>query len=298
MFTTALLLAPDFCLILLGALLHRRANFGHTFWRGLEQLVYFVLFPALLFQSTSTVRLELASVAPLLAAALTASVAGLVAGYLALPLFRPDALLFASGLQTAFRFNSYIGLAVAARIGGEPGIALMAVLIGVHVPFCNAASVTVLARHRNTGIWREMVRNPLILATLAGLLVNLAGLRLPESGTLILTRLGNASIALGLMAIGAGLRLERQVAERAMIGWFTAVKLLLVPGVAWLLGNALELPPLQRQIVVMFAALPTASSAYILAVRMGGNGPIVAFLVTLGTLVSLVTLPLWLALVR
>jgi malonate transporter len=43
--------------------------------------------------------------------------------------------------------------------------------------------------------------------------------------------------------------------------------------------------------------LPTASSAYVLAARMGGDGPFVAWLVSAGTVVSAVTLPLWLLLV-
>jgi predicted permease len=59
----------------------------------------------------------------------------------------------------------------------------------------------------------------------------------------------------------------------------------------------MALPPLQLQIAVMFCALPTASSAYVLATRMGGNGTLVAFLISAGTLLSIATLPLWLLLV-
>jgi malonate transporter len=69
-----------------------------------------------------------------------------------------------------------------------------------------------------------------------------------------------------------------------------------LPAIAYGMGRWLELPALQLQIVVAFAALPTASSAYVLAARLGGNGPLVAFLVSAGTLLSIVTLPLWLLL--
>ena len=77
---------------------------------------------------------------------------------------------------------------------------------------------------------------------------------------------------------------------------FLAARVLSAIGYA--LGRWLALPSLQLQIVVMFCALPTASSAYVLAARMGGNGPFVAFLISAGTLLSLATLPLWLSLVR
>lgn len=291
------LLLPDFGLILLGALLYRWVKFSDGFWSSLEKLVYFFLFPALLFLSASTVKLELASTTSLMTVGLVSSLCGFLLGYAALFMFRPDPMLFASGLQTAYRFNSYIALAIAGRIGGDAGVALMALLVGFHVPLCNALSVYVLARHQQTNVLRELVRNPLIVSTFAGLAFNLAGLRLPEFGALFLSRLGGASIVLGLIAVGAGLRISRGIPERAMVTWFIAVKLLILPAIAWLLSRQLELPALQQQIVVMFAALPTASSAYILAVRMGGNGPIVAFLISAGTLISLVTLPAWLTLV-
>jgi len=298
MMQTALLLLPDFGLILLGLVLYRAAGFDDAFWRGMERMVYFVLFPALLFYSTATVVLDLASTASFLAAGYVALLSGVMLGHLARPVLRPDPMMFASGVQTAFRFNSYIGLAIAGRLGGDAGIALMALLIGASVPLANAAAVYALARHQKSGVLREMARNPLILATVAGLTWNVLGLPLPEPISLALSRLGNASIALGLIAVGAGLRLSRQVHEPGMVAWFIVVKLLALPAIVWTVAILLQLAPLQRDIVVMFAALPTASSAYILAIRMGGNGPMVAFLISAGTLVSLFTLPMWLILVR
>ena len=62
-----------------------------------------------------------------------------------------------------------------------------------------------------------------------------------------------------------------------------------------LFRSALGLPPGQQAIVVAFAAMPTASSAYVLAVRMGGHGPFTAGLVTVSTLIGMAGLPLWLA---
>ncbi|MCY1228926.1 hypothetical protein D9M72_412730 [compost metagenome] len=63
------------------------------------------------------------------------------------------------------------------------------------------------------------------------------------------------------------------------------------------MGRYLPLTALQYQIVVLYASLPTASSAYILAVRMGGNGPMVAATISVMTVGAIVTTPLWLALV-
>ena len=292
----ATILLPDFALILIGFALFRYTDWGPAFWTGLEKLIYFILFPALLFYSTSRAPLDFASTSKLIQVAMLAVLSGIALGWLAKPLFRVGPMVFESGVQTAFRFNSYISLAVASRLGGEEGTALMALIMGFAVPTCNLAAVHALA-HRSGGLLREIVRNPLLMATAGGLLFNASGLQLPEVGHLILVRLGNASIALGLIAVGAGLRLAGHSEARGIGSYFLAVKLLAVPAITYVAATWLGLPPLQMQIVVMFAALPTASSAYVLAVRMGGNGPLVAFLISASTVLSLFTLPLWLSLV-
>ncbi len=206
-------------------------------------------------------------------------------------------MVFESGVQTAFRFNSYIALALASRIGGDQGTSLMALIIGLTVPICNLAAVHALI-HKSGGMLKEMIRNPLLIAAAGGTLFNLAGLALPEEINATLSRLGNASIALGLIAVGAGLRLSGLHESKGIAAYLITVKLVALPAIGFATARWLQLPPLQMQIVVMFCALPTASSAYVLAARLGGNGPFVAFLISAGTLLSALTLPLWLALTR
>jgi len=71
-----------------------------------------------------------------------------------------------------------------------------------------------------------------------------------------------------------------------------------LPACALWLGVMLHLSPPQHGILVAFAALPTASSAYVLAVRMGGHGAFVAGLITVSTLLGMASVPLWVAAVR
>lgn len=293
----ATILFPDFSLILLGFILFRVTHWGAQFWTGLEKLVYYVLFPALLFYSTARAPLDFATTGNLLLVALATTLAGILLGWLGKPLFAPGPMIFESGVQTAFRFNSYIAFAVAFRLGGEHATSLMALVVGFTVPLCNAAAVHALV-HKSGGLWKGLLQNPLLLATSAGILYNLAGLQVPELAGAILARLGNSSIALGLIMVGAGLRLSGLHQAKGISAWFLAVKLLALPALAYGLGRWIGLSGIQLQIAVMFCALPTASSAYVLATRMGGNGPVVAFLISGGTLLSVVTLPFWLALTR
>jgi malonate transporter len=294
----ALLLFPDFSLIALGALLYRFGDFSESFWGGVEKLVYFVLFSSLLFLSTATTRFDSGGTWWFIATGCIVTLSGVGLSFAIKPFFAGHSSLFASGAQTAFRFNSYIALAIAGRLAGNDGIALMALLLGTNVPISNAAAVWALARHGRVGLIGAMLRNPLILATVGGLIFNALGLHLPEFLSLTLARLGNASIALGLIAVGAGLRLTATAAPRALLASWVFIKLMVLPALALGLALYLHLTTLQREIVVMFGALPSASSAYILATRMGGIGSLVAFLISVSTVISVFTLPLWLVLVH
>lgn len=293
----ATILFPDFALILLGFLLMRFTDWGTQFWSGLEKLIYYFLFPALLFYSTARTPFDFGSTGKMLQVALAAVACGIALGWLANPLFRGPPMMFESGVQTAFRFNSYIALAIASRLAGEQGTTLMALLIGFAVPICNMAAVHALA-HRNGGLLMELAKNPLLVATASGMAFNLLGLPLPDIVGATLSRMSNAAIAAGLIAVGAGLRLSGVHEAKGMATYFLAVKLLALPAIGYLLGRWADLPPLQLQIAVAFCALPTASSAYVLAARMGGKGPFVAFLISAGTVLSVVTMPLWLMLAR
>jgi len=292
---TALLLLPDFALILLGVAIRRWMHLGDHFWTGLEKLVYFILFPALLINAISKTRLDLGAALPLLATAFAAMAGAMLLGLLPKLFTRLPPLSFASLFQCGYRFNSYIALAVAGMLFGSPGIATMGLLVGAAVPLVNLVSVWMLARHGESGLWREVARNPLIWGTLIGFLLNLAGFVPPAPLQAFLGRLADASIALGLIAVGAALRLESSPGLRGFSLWLLAVKLLALPLMAVVLGRQFGLAGLNYQVVVLFAALPTASSAYILAMRMGGDGKSVAWLISATTLGSMLTLPLWAA---
>jgi len=294
----ALLLLPDFTLIVLGWLICHHTSLSRPVWDSVERLVYFVLFPALLFHSIVRHPLSLSSALPLVGTGLAVTGAGIVAAY-ALKLWPGvDARLHASGAQTAFRFNSYVALALAERLAGAPGVAWTALLVSVCVPLCNVAAVWPLARHGGHGYLREIARNPLIIATASGLLCSLVGLRLPSLVDITLSRIGAAALPLGLMAVGAGLQLGALKEAPRLAAALLSIRHALMPALAVTAVLLLALPTGQQAVLVAFAALPTASSAYVLAVRMGGHGGYTAGLVSLSTLIGMVALPLWLAVWR
>lgn len=288
----AFVLLPDFLLIALGWLICRHTPLNRPVWDGAERLVYYLLFPALLFNAILNNPLRVQTALPLAASGLAIVGAGVLMAYAARAFRGVDPRLHASGAQTAFRFNSYVALALAERLAGAQGLAWMAVLVSVCVPMCNVAAVWPLARHGGQGYLKELLRNPLIVSTVAGLAGNLLGLRLPDVLNTTLQRMGGAALPLGLMAVGAGLQMGALREGPRLAAAFLGIRHLALPLVALLLVSQVPMPSAQQAVVVAFSAMPTASSAYVLAVRMGGHGGYVAGLVTLSTLIAMAGLPL------
>lgn len=292
------LLLPDFLLIAAGYLICRHTPLNRPVWEGVERLVYYLLFPCLLFISIVRNPLNVQSDVPLAAGGLLVILTGVLLAY-GLQLWPGvDRRLHASGSQTAFRFNSYVALAMADRLAGAPGVAWMALLVSVCVPVCNVAAVWPLARTGGHGYLRELVRNPLILATLGGLACNLMQVPFPDLFKVTLNRAGSAALPLGLMAVGAGLQLGALGESPRLAATFLGIRHLILPAVAIALGWILPLSTPQQMLLVAFASMPTASSAYVLAVRMGGHGPFVAGIVSVSTLLAMAGVPLSLELYR
>lgn len=298
----AQLLFPDFSLIICGYLVCRYTALNRTVWEQVESLVYYFLFPVLLFHSIVKSPLDLLATSSLISAGVVMGLAGIAMAYSLrwLPWLgqRIDKRDHAASAQVAFRFNSFIGLALADRLAGAEGLLLIAVLIGVCVPLLNVAAVWPMARHSQTGFVRELLRNPLIIATATGLVANLLGFKMPIWLEPTVTRIGAASLALGLMAAGAGMQFSHLSQAKTLAVAVLSIRHLLTPLVGLGLAKLFNLSPAQTTILLAFSALPTASSCYVLAVRMGYNGGYVAGLVTLSTMLGVVSLPFALGILR
>lgn len=298
----AQLLFPDFSLILCGYLICRFTALNRTVWEQVESLVYFLLFPVLLFHSIIKSPLDVTAASSFIGAGWALGLTGISLAY-ALPrlpwlghhIGRRE---HAASAQVAFRFNSFIGLALADRVVGPAGSLLLAVLIGVCVPLFNVAAVWPMTRHGQGKLWRQLARNPLIIATATGLAANLLGFRLPPWLEPTVTRIGAASIALGLMAAGAGMQLSALARAKLLALAVLMIRHLILPLIAVGLARLFQLDAAQTAVLLLFSALPTASSCYVLAARMGYDSALVAGLVTLSTLFGMLSLPFALGVLR
>lgn len=290
-----LLLLPDFLLIVVGYVVCRYTALDRPVWESVERLVYYLLFPVLLFVAILRQPLDPAELATFTGCGLAVVGVGIALSYSLARLPGVDPGVHAAGAQTAFRFNSYVALALGERLGGVQAVAWTALLVAICVPVCNIAAVWPMARHANQHFGRELLRNPLIVGTVAGLAANLLGLHLPEIVNTTLTRVGGAALPLGLMAVGAGLQMGALRDAPGLAAGLLGIRHFALPIVAIALALHAGLPLGQQTVLVAFASLPTASSAYVLAARMGSSGPFVAGLVSVSTLIGMIGLPLALA---
>ncbi len=278
----------------------RRAHLlEEGFWGQAEKLTYFVLMPALILANLAKPD---AGNPPTLDVAI-AVWTGLGSGVAALIVLRraihmsPDA--FTSVVQGGVRFNTYIGLALVWSLFGAEGMTVAAVAIGVMILTINVICVTAFAicvPNGRLSVWtfvRELARNPLLLACVAGWSLKAAGLSLPASLFGFAEALGKAALPLGVMAVGAALaRVEARLPTFQQFAAAGIVKFIVVPGAVLLASFALGLPALAQAVVVLLNAMPTAPSAYILARQLGGDHSLMASLITTQTLFACVILPL------
>ncbi len=279
--------------------LNRFTFLNREIWVALEKIVYWILFPALLIASASRAKLVWEDNVPMLLLLAVGMISMALIAYSAKWIWQPDPVSHHSGIQTTFRFNTFIAFAVALRLGGEDGLALMAIAVASLVPLSNALSIISLSRNSQRSVLLELIKNPFVIATVFGLFINLCNIRLPDFIHSNLQRMGSASITIGLMTVGASLTWVSAKKDMALVFFWTILKLVIFPLFVFTVGHyVLHLPKPQLTTAVVIACVPTATSAFVMATRMGGNGPIVSLTISLMTIGAAFTMPFWIALVQ
>lgn len=297
MLSVAAALVPVFLLIVIGAVCRRTKFPGDAFWPMIERLAYFVLFPALLIKELAAADLAGLDLGPLVLTLVIALYAQAALTMATKPLLRLDGPSFTSVFQGSVRFNTFAGLAAAAALFGPGGVAIFAVCVAVMVPQINVLCVAVLARYaygKGAGFGGQLklvAQNPLILGCLVGIALNLTGVGLPPVIGPVLDILGRASIAFGLLTVGAALELKSLGGLRLPILVAALLKLLLFPALMAAAATLVGLDGQARTVAVFWATMPTAPAAYILARQLGGNAELMAATITAITLLSALTIP-------
>lgn len=307
MLNILLSIAPIFLLLVLGYLLRRGGIPSLEFWNLNDRLVYWVLFPALLFNNTSTLELsgDLLSAFALLI--YTGFGGAVIFALISSKLARLDGATASSVLQGAARHNSFIALAVAERLIGAEGLALAALVTALLIPVTNITVVTLMVLLIRGGgnlrvvlraVARDLVRNPLLIAVLLGIAANLLGatsIPIVHDMTKIL---GAAALPIMLLCVGANIRIRAMASAGLPVMLSVVGKQLVFPAMILVAAQFVPVSDVALMVLIFYGAAPTAASAYTLARQMGGDAPVMATIITLQTALSFVSLPATVMLVQ
>lgn len=291
---------PIFLLIVAGNVLRRLPLIDANAWPGLEQLGYWFLYPTLLFTTIANADFTGLSLDSMLVA-LGLGVGGMILFVLALwPWLDRRAIVaraeYSSVFQTAIRWNGFMAFAIAEKLFPVAGPAVVALVMAVIIAPINVASVAVVARFGTrspswSSVARAIVTNPLIIASVAGILIRQLPVEIYPPLGQTLDLVGRASLGMGLIAIGAGLKPGRLATVDGVVWLPIAIKLVLFPAVlvtiAWMLG--IRGP--QLSYLALCGAVPTAMNGYLLARQLGGDADLYAVVTTLQTILSFLTIP-------
>ncbi len=268
---------PVFALVLAGYVGGRQQWVSEDGAKGLSSFVYYLAVPALLFRTLGRAdvlnaldpRVVLAYFSGTLAVMAVAWPVGkLVFGYR----FEERAVM---SMGAMYPNVVLLGIPLVYALYGEPGLLPMMMIVTVHSLILLPLTVILIEADRGSGngakgllraITGAVIKNPVILAILAGIGYNLAGFEFSGPVEVLTKMLGGASAPCALFALGATLSAYHIGGDLRESLTVVGIKLFLHPALVWLTATQIfSLPPLWATVATITAALPTGVNVFIIA---------------------------------
>ena len=287
-------LFPLVALIAMGYIFKRTQFLSDEFWRGAEKLNYLILFPVLLFNNLAYVKFEWLTLTQVLLALVMIIIMSSLTLWIARAFSHIPVARFGVYVQSQIRFNTYIGLSIMSLLFGAQGMQMFAMMIALAIPLVNVISVLAFSQEQGLKprqILFSVIKNPLILGCVVGIIFNLLQLSLFSGLEQLLKFLANMSLPLGLISVGAALQFAQLKHDYMRLLLNTLGRLIGVPCLAYLICSMLNLNDFETIILLVFCSFPTASAAYILTRYFNGDSQLMAGVISLQTLCFAFTFP-------
>ena len=292
-------LIPVLALIITGFIIQRTNFLPGTFWPSAERLTYFLLMPAILIHSLANKKMDSL---PWFKILLTVEGTVIVSAVLITTWWllnrRISGETFTSLFQGGVRFNSFVAFALAENLYGRDGLLMAALAAGFMIILINILCVTAFSMTVNKSsisiksVLGDLLKNPLIIACVIGVGLNISGLKIPAAIDGVLLLGGKAAFPIGLMAVGAAYRGGNLLLHKHPLIVTSVIQFLCKPLVAGGLATTLGLSGPSAGVLVLMFCVPTAPAGYILAKQMGGDHEVMASIITTQTCLSFITMPL------
>jgi len=284
-------LIPIFSLIMIGYLFKKISFPSHEFWPMADKLTYYILMPALLIFTLSKAKIDLSSVNLILVSILAIFITMLI-----LMIFNKLSPTknssFTSIVQGGIRFNTYVFLALSDSIFGQNGLVIGAIVITFAIPMINLFCITTFALYSQNSkidflyLVKSIVKNPLIISCVLGASINFSGFSIPLSINNLLKILSNAALPLGLLSVGYALVLKEIKSAKKDLSISILAKFIILPFVMYFLAKGFDLDDIMINVLVLFAIMPTAPSAFILARQLSGDLSLMTSIITVQTIIA------------
>jgi len=287
---------PVFLIIGLGYGIRRTGLVDDHFFQQTNGLVFYVCLPILLFYKIGTADFATSFNFKLVIATSAAVGCCFLIAYLYGAWREYPAPVHGAFCQGAFRGNlAYIGLAIVYNAYGDPGLTRAGILLGFLVPVLNIFAILALIlpqQQQQTNyqaITKQVILNPLIIASLIGILWSFFHLPMPIILDRTLNIAAGMTLPLALLSIGNSFTLDGLKGDVGKAALATAMKLLLLPIVTTGFMLMLGISGLDFAIGLLMAGAPTAVATYIMASKMGADGELAGTIVVLATAFSAIS---------
>jgi predicted permease len=299
---------PIFALIFTGYLCGRLGVLSRQATDSLNRFAIYLALPALMFLAMSRITPDQAAQFGF-AFAFAGGIAITFALGFALSRWRGHRIATASieALDASYSNVGFMGIPLCLLVFGADSLpaAVIATLLTACVLFLAALTIVEIDLHRGVGAWLTLrkvglalIRNPLLLAPLAGLVVGLSGVGLLDPVERYASLLGAAASPCALVCIGLFLAQESVAASDApSIGLLVGLKLLVQPAAtALLVFYVFHVPPAWSRPAVLLSALPIGSGPFIIAQLYGLRPGVTSGAILVSHLVSVLTVSALIAL--
>ncbi|MCC2647033.1 MAG: putative permease [Rickettsiaceae bacterium] len=297
---------PIFALILIGALSKKLWLKSSEFWRGLEKLSYYLLFPTALFSYISQANFETHNVLNLIESLIFATIIISLVVLRIRQLYSIENAVFTSIFQGAIRYNSYIFLGVASSLYNIEGLSIVAITSGYMMIITNILSILVfnfyiptIEEGEEISITENIIKvggklftNPLILSCILGFIANYSNMEFSPWINKLSASLANAATAIGVMCVGSGLRFTANTTHIKFALSTCFIKLIALPLVTLFSLKLFNVTGVAKSVGILYSSLPCAGTSYILSQQLGGDPESMAFIITLSIMLSLLSITL------
>ncbi len=299
------ILAPILVIVSLGKILHDSHFLDSDFFSGCTKLVFWIGLPALLIYKIGNAQFDFAMVEKIIAVLFISAILIILISYISLKFMQLGSQKGRTFLHASFHCNiSYIGLpiiffALTPQAGGNALTEIASMAAGVMILFNNTVTMFIMSSNSSKItvkgsllIVKRVILSPVILACIFGFLLSIGQIPIPYAVNRILQSLGNMSLPLALLGVGA--RLEfKNIHSNLKIAIFAAVlNSMVLPTLGFLIGKAFSLTNNELLIALILLSGPTASATYVYAREMDGDPQLASKVVLLSTFISILPLSL------